>query len=70
MWGLYKYRYLPFDLSVFPDESTNSKHNDRLLQLLRTLKKFIIKINATKSIIGTGQIKYLGYVVGGRGITQ
>jgi len=95
MWGLYRYKYLPFGLNVSPglfqtainevisgvpgvrayqDDIivvgvTREEHDANLLQLLRTLQDHNVRINSKKPIFAVTQLRYLGYVLNGQGIS-
>ena len=95
MWGLYRFRYLPFGMNISPgifqgvinriitgltgvrayqDDlivagTSRTQHDENLLQLLRTLLQFNVKINVKKSIFAVRHLKYLGYIVSGEGIS-
>lgn len=55
------------DLIVFGH--TIDEHNQNLLQLLRALDKHNVQINMKKSQFAVTQMKYLGYVISGQGIS-
>ena len=55
------------DLLVFA--STQSEHDRRLLQLLKRLDEFNVKINAKKSCFNVKEVHYLGHVINEKGIS-
>ena len=55
------------DIVVFAKDK--QQHDEYLMELLKVLKRFNIKINATKSVFGVRKIRYLGYYLDGRGIS-
>lgn len=95
MWGLYRYKYLPFGLNVSPgifqrvidsiiarvtgtrayqddiivSGATQAEHDANLFQLLQTLQEHNVQINTKKSVFKVNQLKYLGYILTGEGIS-
>jgi transposase InsO family protein len=49
--------------------TTRAEHQDNLLQLLRALDRYNVKINIKKSVFQVTQLKYLGYIITGDGIS-
>ena len=94
-FGLYRYQYLPFGLTVSPaifqsvmnslvsdlegvqvyqddiilHASDKAIHNKRLLALLHRFKKFNVRINSDKCVIGVSEFDCLGYHVSSAGFS-
>jgi len=65
--GLQGVRAYQDDIFVFGRDK--DQHDRNLLELLRILNKYNVKINARKSEFSLQRLKYLGYIVDGTGIS-
>ena len=60
-------------LTYIDDVLLHTQHHDYHLQQLETvllrLRKYGLKLNASKTIFGADQVQYLGYTISGEGVT-